>query len=91
MVDLPPVGLAVRPAGAADIGTFIVINPQPMQPVDQFLFRSGYIALLVGIFDPQDEGAAGAFRQQVRIQRRAGVPRCIRPVGEGAKRVRTGF
>jgi hypothetical protein len=74
MIDLSTLALAVWTMGAANIGAFIVMDSQPMQPLNQLLFSSGLIAFLIRIFYPKDKGATAASRQKKRIQSRTGIP-----------------
>ena len=40
LVDLAPLGLAVGTIRTADIRAFVIVDAQPVQAVDQFLFRA---------------------------------------------------
>ena len=62
-----PLRLPVWGVRSADIGAFIIIQAEPVQAVDQFLFCAGFIAFLVGVLDAQDELASQAARKQERI------------------------
>ena len=48
---------------AANIGTLIVMQAEPVQALDQLLFGTRFITFLVSVFDTQDEGSAHAVSQ----------------------------
>ncbi len=55
LVDLFALGLVIGGIWPADAGTFVPFQAQPVQAVDQLFFCAGHVALLVGVFDAQDE------------------------------------
>src|SRR5271170_4455469 len=57
-IEIEPVGLAIGKVWAADVGTFVPINPQPLQIGDQLIFEASFAAFDIGILDAQDHGAA---------------------------------
>jgi hypothetical protein len=50
--------LAVGAEGAAFVGAFVGFESAPAEGIDDIFFGAGYIAALVGVFDPEDEVAA---------------------------------
>jgi len=40
------------------LGVFVGFKPAPAEGVDNIFFRAGYKAVLIGVFDPEDEVAA---------------------------------
>ena len=58
LVDLQPLGLQVGTAGAADAGALVPVEAQPLHAAQDRLVGGVGAALLVGVLDAQDEGAA---------------------------------
>ena len=82
--------MAIRPLDLAD-RPLVPVELQPAQGVEDLLdvLRSG--ALAVGVLDPQDQSPP---RPRAKSQLYSAVlapPMCSAPVGEGAKRTRTGW
>ena len=73
MVDGLTLGLPVGGIRSADVRAFIIIDPQPVQSLDQLLLGIRVIALLIGIFNAQDESSTCAARQQEGIESRPGI------------------
>ena len=69
-VQVAALRLAIRAEGSADIRPFVVLQPQPAQPVHDLLLRAGHRPPHVRILDAQDELPAGLAGQQVVVQRR---------------------
>ena len=57
-VDVHALGLAVGAVGSADLGTFVPVQAQPAQGVEQHEVGVLGVALGVGVLDAEDEGAA---------------------------------
>ena len=58
---------------SADVGPFVPIEPEPAQTVENPGDHVGRRAFGVGVFDSQNEGAAGAACVQPVEERRAGA------------------
>ncbi len=63
-VDVHAVRLPVRPIRAAFVRTFIPIQPQPFQVVQELGFVTGLAAFQVSIFYPEDKNASLAADKQ---------------------------
>src|SRR5262245_37659558 len=70
---MKPFGLTIRPMISALVDAFVPFETHPVQVLDNGALGFLRRPLRVGVFDPQDEGAALASRQQ--------------PVEEGGARV----
>ena len=53
-----PLALAIRTVVSALVGTFIPIEAEPVQAVEDDLVRLGGVAFFIGILDAEDELAA---------------------------------
>ena len=54
-VLVTPLRLEVGSMGSVDFGTFIPVDPEPLESVEDRLERFGDVSLLVGVIDPQNE------------------------------------
>ncbi len=70
-VDLAAFGLPVGTIRAANVGAFVIVEPEPAQAVHDLLLRAGDGALQIGIFKAQDELSAGLFGEQIIVERHA--------------------
>jgi hypothetical protein len=70
-VTLEAFALKVGAVRAADVRSFVPIDPEPSQPVENPLDHLGRGTLGVGVLDAKDEGAAVAARVKPVEQRRA--------------------
>src|SRR5262249_35050905 len=57
-IDVETIGLAIGHVGATDIGSFIPVDPQPLQIVNKLVFVTHLTALKVGVFHAQHHGAS---------------------------------
>jgi hypothetical protein len=57
LMDFTALTLPVGTDGTTYIWSFIIIDPQPMQTVDQLLFSMRIVAFLIGILYSQNETA----------------------------------
>ncbi len=73
LVELGALRLEVRAKGAADLGTLVPIHPQPAHGIQDHLEESLGVALLVRVFDTQDELAARVAGVEPVEQGRAGA------------------
>ena len=62
--------LHIRPAGAADVGAFVVFDARVLQCIIYDLHRAFYEALAVGIFEAKDKFAPLFFGVQIAVERR---------------------
>ena len=60
--------LAVGAVGAAFGGTFVKLNAQPFQSLNNVCFGSWHITGLVGVFYPKDHGSALLTGQKIIVQ-----------------------
>ena len=81
-------GMARRPVGL-EHGLAVAGQVQPVQALDDALGRRIGAAFAIGVLDAQQEFAAVVAAEQVVEQRGAHPADVQRPVGLGAKRVRT--
>ncbi len=72
-VAVEPLGLEVRPVGAADFRPFVPVEAEPPHAVEDAGHHLPRRPLHVGVFDPQDERAAGVPRVQPVEERGAGA------------------
>ena len=72
-IPIEPLGLEVRPEGAADSGPFVPVEAKPPHPLENPFDHLGRGALHVGILDAEHEDAAVPAREQPVEQRRAGA------------------
>src|SRR6266542_3792709 len=66
-------GLAVGPAGAADVRTLVPVQPEPAEVLENALLGRLGRSLGVGVLDAQHIGAVVPARQQPVEERRARV------------------
>ncbi len=85
LIEMQPLRLPVRTVRAADVGPFVPVEPEPAQVAHDRGLRLARRSLDVGVLDAQDEGAAGAAREQPVEQRRAGVADVQLPGGAGSE------
>ena len=71
-INLQPLGLAIR-ANVAFSRTFVPVQPQPAQILDQLGLVAPLGAFHVGVFNAQQKLAAGAPRKEPVVERCAGV------------------
>ena len=57
-INFQTVGLAIRSVRAADIGAFVPVQAEPLEIGNELIFKAGFAAFDVGIFDAQHHGAA---------------------------------
>ena len=81
--EVQALGLAVRPARAADVGPFVPVEAEPAQVLENALLGLPGRALGVGVLDAQDEGAVVAAREQPVEERGARVADVQLPGGAG--------
>ena len=67
LVNRAAFGLDVRTVRTADVGTFVMLQPDHFHRFIDDVDRARDIAFLIGVFDAQDELAARAFGDQVFI------------------------
>ncbi len=84
-IDLLALALAVGSIRTPDIGTFVPVQPQPVQTVVNLLFRTFHQAFAVGILNTQDELATGLAGKQVIIQGGAGAAQMKRTGRRGGE------
>ena len=72
-VEVQPLGLAVRAAGAADVGPLVPVEAEPAQVLEDALLGLLGRSLGVGVLDAEDEGAVVAAREQPVEERGARV------------------
>ena len=78
-VVVAALGLKVRAVIATDLGTFIPIEPEPPQPIEDRRDRGVGRARRVGVLDPQHERAAVGPREQPVVEGRARTPDVKKP------------
>ena len=89
-VDVAPLALAVRRM-RPPTRHLVDLDAAPLERLEDILLGTRHETLRVGVLDAQDEGAACGAGERPVVDGRAGAPTCSLPVGEGAKRTRTGL
>lgn len=83
-VEVAALGLDIRAVIAADIRTFVIGQARLTHGLVNQIDRAGHFALLIGIFDAQNELAAVLLGEQIGIQRGAqAAPDADSPSGWG--------
>src|SRR5579864_1321289 len=72
-IDFQPIGLSIGTVCAANIGTFVPIEPQPFQILEQRSLETRFTALNVGVLDAQHHRAALLPRKEPVEQRGTGI------------------
>ena len=80
-----PFALAVGAVGAALVGALIGFEAAPGEGIEDILFGAGYVAGLVGVFDPEDEVAAVAAGKEVVVKDGSYAPQVKAAGGAGCK------
>ena len=57
-VNLQTVGLAIGGVRSAQVGPFVPVKAQPFEVGDKLIFKAGFAAFDVGVFDAQHHSAA---------------------------------
>ena len=73
LVQMEPLGLPVRTVRAADVRPLVPVETEPAQILENGGFGLARRPFGIGVFDPEDEGAALSARQQPVEERRARV------------------
>ena len=71
-VDVVALALQVRPAGAANVGAFLPVDPEPLEAVVNGGEGFGGVAGGIGVLDTEDEGALVMASEQPVKQGGAG-------------------
>ena len=72
-VDFQTVGLAIGSVRPTDVGAFVPIQAEPLEIGDELIFKAGFAAFDVSVFDPQHHSAALPPGKKPVEQRRARV------------------
>ena len=89
-VNIQAFGLAIGSIRSAQVRPFVPVEAEPLEVGDELIFVAGFAAFDIGVFDAQDHvppfcRAKSQLNRAVRA-----LPTWRWPVGEGAKRTRTG-
>ena len=77
--------LDIRPAGTADVGPFIPVQPAGAERVIDHFGGAFHKALLVGVLDPQDELTVILLCKKIGIERGANAAQVHKAGGAGGK------
>ncbi len=85
LVEVGPLALPVGTVVAANVGTFVGLQPEPGQIVDDAGVVVARGALEVGVLDAQHQGAAVMAGVEEVVERRAGAAHVQRTRGTGSE------
>ena len=72
-IELQAIALAIRRVRPADVGTLVPVKAQPLQIVEQLVFKARLAALHIGVFNAQHHDAARLAGEEPVEQRGTGV------------------
>jgi hypothetical protein len=85
LIHREPLALDIRAVFAADIRTFIVIKARKLHCVIDYLSSTFYIALTVGIFDPEHKSTVFVPCSEILIKRGAKIAYMHKARGAGCE------
>src|SRR5262249_39977654 len=84
-IDFQTVRLAVRRVGSADVRPFVPVEAEPLDVVNQLIFKTRLAAFHIGVFHAKHHRAAVMTGKKPVEQRGAGVPDVQLPGWRGSE------